>query len=267
MNEENFEIKPKRIMLTVAYDGTGYHGFAFQENTTTIEGVLNESIETLTGEKTEVIGASRTDAGVHAYGNVVVFDTTSTIPAEKFGAALNTKLPEDIRIMDSIEVPGDFHPRKCYSEKTYEYRILNTKTPIPVRRHYTWNCTYPLDEKRMNQAAAYFVGEHDFTSFCNVESQAISHVRTIISAKVERIDDEIIITIVGNGFLYNMVRIIAGTLMQVGRGKNEPEDIKRMLEAKDRIAAGPTAPPQGLLLIKYDFPKGLMVDKIEKMSI
>ncbi|MBE5844942.1 MAG: tRNA pseudouridine(38-40) synthase TruA [Butyrivibrio sp.] len=267
MKEQNLENKPKRIMLTVAYDGTGYHGFAFQENTLTIEGVLNDCIGTLTGEKIEVIGASRTDAGVHAYGNVVVFDTTSTIPPDKFAAALNTKLPDDIRIMDSCQVPDDFHPRKCYSEKTYEYHILNTKTPIPTKRQYTWNCTYPLDEEKMNQAAAYLVGEHDFTSFCNVESQAISHVRTIISAEATRNGDEIIIRIVGNGFLYNMVRIIAGTLMQVGRGKNQPEDIKTMLEAMDRTAAGPTAPPQGLFLIKYDFPKGLMVDKIEKMSI
>ncbi len=261
MKEDKLEKETKRIMLTVAYDGTLYHGFAFQENTLTIEGILNDSIEALTGEKTEVIGASRTDAGVHAFGNVVVFDTTATIPSEKFGAALNTKLPDDIRIMESSEVPADFHPRKCYSEKTYEYHILNTKTPIPTKRYYTWNCTYPLDEEKMNQAAAYLVGEHDFTSFCNVESQAISHVRTIISAEVKRDGDEVIIRIVGNGFLYNMVRIIAGTLMQIGRGKNAPENIKTMLEAKDRTAAGPTAPPQGLFLIKYDFPEGLMVDK------
>ncbi len=244
-----------RIMLTVAYDGSGYHGFALQENTVTIEGKLNEAIEKLTSEPTEVIGASRTDAGVHAYGNVVVFDSTSTIPPDRFAPALNSILPEDIRIMESKEVSEDFHPRKCLSEKTYEYRILNTKIPIPTKRLYTWHCSYPLDEKKMNEAAQHLIGEHDFTSFCNVESQALSHVRNVISAEVFRHGNEVVIRIVGNGFLYNMVRIIAGTLMQIGRGKGEPGDIVQMLEIKDRAAAGPTAPPQGLFLMQYDFPE------------
>ncbi len=242
-----------RIMLIVAYDGSGYHGFAMQENTVTIEGKLNEAIAKLTGQSTEVIGASRTDAGVHAYGNVVAFDSTSTIPADRFAPALNSILPDDIRIMKSMEVAPDFHPRKCLSEKTYEYRILNTGIPIPTKRLYTWHCSYPLDEKKMNEAAQYLIGKHDFTSFCNVESQALSHVRNIISAEVFRHGDEVVIRIVGNGFLYNMVRIIAGTLMQIGRGKGNPEDLKHMLEAKNRTAAGPTAPPQGLFLIKYEF--------------
>ncbi len=251
----------RRIMLTVAYDGSEYHGFAFQENTKTIEGTLNEKIYALTGEKTEVIGASRTDAGVHALGNIVVFDTHSRIPSEKFAPALNTGLPEDIRIMESVEVPSGFHPRKCLSEKTYEYHILNTKTQIPTKRKYCWHCSYELDVERMNKAAGFLVGEHDFTSFCNVESQALSHVRNIISAEVMRREDEVIIRIVGNGFLYNMVRIIAGTLMQIGRGKGEPEDIERMLEKKDRTTAGPTAPSQGLFLVKYCFPEGFDIDK------
>lgn len=261
MSKEITENKNKRIMLTVAYDGTAYHGFAFQENVRTVEGILNDNISILVGENVEVIGASRTDAGVHAYGNIVVFDTVSTIPADRFAPALNSKLPEDIRIMDSCQVPDGFHPRKCYSEKTYEYRILNTKTPVPTKRQYTWHCSYPLDAEKMNKAAHFLVGEHDFTSFCNVETQAISHVRNIISTDVFRHGDEIVIRIVGNGFLYNMVRIIAGTLMQIGRGKNEPEDICKMLEAQDRTVAGPTAPPQGLFLVKYEFPKGLLIDK------
>lgn len=247
----------KNIMLTVAYDGANYHGFAFQENTVTIEGTLKKAIDALTGEDVEVIGASRTDAGVHAYGNIVVFKTMSTIPAESFAPALNSKLPDDIRVMESAEVPIDFHPRKCLSEKTYEYRILNTRIPIPTRRLYTCHCSYQLDEKKMNEAAGYFVGEHDFSSFCAAGSQAISHVRNIISCEVFRHGDEVVIRIVGNGFLYNMVRIIAGTLMDIGRGKGNPEDIEKMLEAKDRATAGPTAPPQGLFLIKYSFPEDL----------
>ncbi len=252
----------KRIMLTVAYDGTDYHGFAFQENNETIEGVLNEKLSELLGEDIQVIGASRTDAGVHALGNVVVFDTCSTIPGDRFGAALNSKLPKDIRIKASKEVSEDFHPRKCVSEKTYEYHILNSKYEIPTKRLYSWYCSYDLDEEKMDKAAKLLVGEHDFTSFCNVESQAISHVRNIVSAEVYRNGDEIIIRIVGNGFLYNMVRIIAGTLMQIGRGKGSPEDITLMLKERDRACAGPTAPPQGLFLVKYSFPEGMTVDKI-----
>ena len=245
----------KNIMLTVAYDGSGYHGFAFQENTKTIEGELKKAVDGLTGENTEIIGASRTDAGVHAYGNVVVFNTNSTIPAESFAPALNNRLPEDIRIMASREVPEGFHPRKCLSEKTYEYRILNVKTMMPTKRLYACHNSYPLDEKRMNEAAQYLVGEHDFSSFCAAGSQALTHVRRIIAARVSRNGDEIIIKITGNGFLYNMVRIIAGTLMEIGRGKGEPSDVKSMIEAKDRTAAGPTAVPQGLFLIKYEFPE------------
>ena len=247
----------KNIMLTVAYDGANYHGFAFQENTATIEGVLKTAIDGLTGEDTEIIGASRTDAGVHAYGNVVVFSTESTIPPASFAPALNNRLPEDVRIMESREVPLGFHPRKCLSEKTYEYRILNVKTMIPTKRLYACHNSYPLDESRMNEASKYLVGEYDFTSFCAAGSQALSHVRRIISAEVTRQGDEITIKIVGNGFLYNMVRIIAGTLMEIGRGKGEPSDMKTMIEAMDRSAAGPTAPPQGLFLIKYEFPEDL----------
>ncbi len=244
-------------MLTVAYDGSGYHGFAFQENTETIEGELKKAVDGLTGEDVEIIGASRTDAGVHAYGNVVVFNTESTIPAESFAPALNNRLPDDIRIMASREVPEGFHPRKCLSEKTYEYRILNVKTMVPTKRLYFCHNSYPLDEMRMNEAARYLVGEHDFSSFCAAGSQALSHVRRIISAEVTRDGDEIVIRITGNGFLYNMVRIIAGTLMEIGRGKGEPSDVEKMIEAKDRAAAGPTAPPQGLFLIKYEFPEDL----------
>lgn len=254
----------RRILLKVAYDGSAYNGFAYLENANTIEGTINSAIHKLTGEKTEVIGASRTDAGVHAYGNVVVFDTTSTVPAESFYMALNSKLPDDIRIMESFEVPGDFHPRKCRSEKTYEYRILNTKLPVPTKRLYYWHCSYDLDAELMNDAGKNMEGEHDFSSFCASGSQALTHVRTIKSVDVVRDGDIISIKVVGNGFLYNMVRIIAGTLMEVGRGKIAPEAVKDIIEACDRTKAGPTAPPQGLFLVKYEFSDGFVLTNSTK---
>ncbi len=249
------EKRISRIFLEIAYDGTDYHGFAYQDSEKTIEGTVMEAISKLTGVNCEVIGASRTDTGVHAYGNVVVFDTTSTIPPEKFAAALNSKLPDDIRIMKSCEVPADFHPRKCKTEKTYEYHILNTRIPIPTKSRYTCHCSYTLDEKKMHQAAQYLVGKHDFSSFCAAGSQAVTHVREILSCDVFRDKDEITIRVVGGGFLYNMVRIIAGTLMDVGRGKTPPTDMKKIIEAMDRSVAGPTAPPQGLFLVGMKFKK------------
>lgn len=250
--------KKRRIMLTVSYDGTNYSGWALQSSTpNTVEGVLNRAIHGLTGEDIAVIGASRTDAGVHAYGNIAVFDTCSTIPGDRFSFALNHILPEDVRVVESMEVAPEFHPRHCDTEKTYEYRVLNTKMPVPIRRLYTYHFSMPLDEEKMQEAAEYLVGEHDFTSFCNVESQAASHVRTIKDITVTRNGDEVIISVTGNGFLYNMVRIIAGTLILVGRGKKEPSEVKRMLESRDRKAAGPTAPPEGLFLIKYKFLDGV----------
>ncbi len=243
-----------RIMLVVSYDGTAYNGWALQKSThNTIEEMLNRAIKAVTGEELQVIGASRTDAGVHAYGNVAVFDTDSTIPGDRFSYALNHVLPDDIRIVSSAEVAPDFHPRHCETEKTYEYRVLNTKTPVPTMRLYTYHFSMPLDEERMQRAAEYLIGEHDFTSFCNVESQALSHVRIIKDVTVKRDGDLVTISVTGNGFLYNMVRIIAGTLVQIGRGKGEPEDVEKMIAAKDGSAAGPTAPPEGLFLMNYKF--------------
>ncbi|WP_024865244.1 tRNA pseudouridine(38-40) synthase TruA [Butyrivibrio sp. FCS014] len=248
----------RRVMLVVAYDGTAYSGWAFQTGThNTIEEMLNRAILSLTGEEVSVIGASRTDAGVHAYGNIAVFDTVSTVPGDRFSFALNNILPEDIRVTSSMDVAPDFHPRHCNTEKTYEYRVLNTKMPNPVRRLYTYHFSMPLDTEVMQKAGQYLVGEHDFTSFCNVQSQALSHVRIIKDVSVRREGDEVIISVTGNGFLYNMVRIIAGTLLQIGRGKGSPSDVTLMLEKKDRAAAGPTAPPQGLFLMEYRFVDGI----------
>ena len=231
----------KRVKLVVAYDGTNYHGWQVQDNGITIEEVLNRTISELVQEDIKVIGASRTDAGVHACGNVAVFDTESRIPGDKFSFALNQRLPEDIRIQESCEVDADFHPRYADTVKTYEYNILNRRFELPTKRLYAAFCYYPMDIERMNQAAAYLVGEHDFKSFCSAGAQVQTTVRTIYAVNVTKADDMVHIRITGNGFLYNMVRIIAGTLMQVGTGLMEPEQVKEILEARDRSKAGPTA--------------------------
>lgn len=243
----------KRIMLTVAYDGTAYSGFQVQENAPTIEGKLNSSLSGLFSEEIKVIGGSRTDAGVHALCNVAVFDTNTRMPGDKMAYALNACLPEDIRIRKSCEVDGNFHPRHCESRKTYEYRIVNSQFPLPTKRLYSYFTYIPLNVARMQEAAAYLVGEHDFKSFCSAGSRVDSTVRTIYSVQVEQEKEEITIRVIGNGFLYNMVRIIAGTLMDAGKDKWEPEHISEIIRARDRGAAGPTAPACGLMLTNYEF--------------
>ena len=243
----------KRVMLTVAYDGTAYHGWQIQPNGETIEGILNRCLSETLGEKIEVIGASRTDSGVHAMGNIAVFDTDSPIRADKISYALTQRLPEDIKIQKSEEVASDFHPRHCESRKTYEYRIYCAPFPMPVKRLYAHYTYIPMDVERMRRGASYLVGKHDFKSFCSAEAQVETTVRQVDSVEVVQEGQEIVIRVAGRGFLYNMVRIIAGTLMEVGRGHIAPEEVKTILEAKDRQAAGPTAPACGLTLVKYEF--------------
>lgn len=259
-----FDLK-KRILLSVAYDGTGYSGFQAQKTgVPTIEGELNRALTDLTREDVEVDGASRTDAGVHARCNLAVFDTQSPIPPEKFARAINVRLPAQIRVKESMEVPEDFHPRRCSTVKTYEYRIYNARIPDPMRRLYTCHSGYRFDIKAMQEAGAFLVGEHDFRSFCSVGTSAMTTVREILSVRVdeetesrmpgdiEAVPREIVIRVSGRGFLYNMVRIIAGTLMEVGRGALSSEEIPRILTACDRSAAGPTAPACGLTLVRYE---------------
>lgn len=243
----------RRIKLIISYDGTNYCGWQVQPNGITIEEVLNKVLCKLTGEEIAVIGASRTDSGVHALGNVAVFDTAGTIPAERFAAAINQRLPKDIVIRESAEVPADWHPRYQNSHKVYEYHIVNTRIPIPTKRLTNYFVSYPLDVDQMRQGAEYLVGEHDFASFCNVRTQVESTVRTVTDLEITRQGDEITIRIRGNGFLYNMVRIIVGTLVRVGRGFYQPEEVKDILEAKKRTAAGVTAPAQGLILVEIEY--------------
>lgn len=243
----------KRVKLTVAYDGTNYCGWQVQPNGITVQEVLNQCLSEFTGENIETIGASRTDAGVHALGNVAVFDTEMRMPGDKFSFALNQRLPEDIRIQKSEEVDADFHPRYVKSQKTYKYRILNCRFPIPTERFYSHFTYIPLDVDKMKEAASYLIGEHDFKSFCGTGAQVKTTVRTVKEIQIEKSGDRITIRITGEGFLYNMVRIIAGTLMDIGGGLYPPEKMKEILEAKDRKKAGPTAPARGLTLMKIQY--------------
>ena len=340
----------KRILLSVAYDGTDYAGFQAQKSgVPTIEGELNRALTELTGVPGGVSCASRTGSGVHALCNLAVFDTESRIPPEKFAHAINVRLPDQICVQTSMEVPADFHPRRCSTVKTYEYRIWNAQMPDPMRRLYTYFSRYRFDIDKMREAAAYLVGEHDFKSFCSTYTSAKTTVREVLAVEVEeilpgcetalpgsetalpgseialtgteialtgsditltgseialtgsetalpgsetaltgseitltgsdialtdsenvsdshsdagpgsdsvssaaRMPREIVIRVTGRGFLYNMVRIIAGTLMEVGRGAKTPDQIPDILNACDRRAAGPTAPAWGLTLVRYE---------------
>lgn len=242
-----------RVKIKVAYDGTAYHGWQIQKNGDTIEAQLNRHLSELLGEKIQVIGASRTDSGVHALCNIAVFDTDTRMPAGKISYAMNQRLPEDIRIQESVQVADDFHPRKCKSIKTYEYKIWRGEFPMPTQRLYSHFMYTPVNVELMREAAAYLEGKHDFKSFCSMDSQAESTVRTIY--KIELVEDGnmLKIRISGSGFLYNMVRIIVGTLIEFGREKYPTERMPEILEARDRQQAGPTMPAKGLTLVQYDF--------------
>ena len=243
-----------RVKLTIAYDGTAYCGWQVQPNGVTVQEVLNEKLSEFFDQEISVVGASRTDAGVHALCNVCAFDVETRMPAEKIAFALNQTLPDDISVVDSCEVDADFHPRFHKGKKTYEYHILNRTFPDPTRRLYSLFYHRPLDYEAMNRAAAYLVGEHDFTTFSSIHAQTNTYVRRVYDCHVTRDENDMItIHIEGNGFLYNMVRIIAGTLIEVGWGKRTPESVGEILEAKDRALAGPTAPPEGLTLVRIDY--------------
>ena len=244
----------RRVRLFVAYDGTDYCGWQVQPNGITVEEVLNRELGRLTGEDIHIIGASRTDSGVHALMNVAVFDTASSIPPERMAYALNKRMPEDIVITKSDEVGADWHPRyQDNVRKTYEYHIYNAPVLNPLKRKYSAFVSFPMDVEKMRRGAAYLVGEHDFVSFCNVRTNVSDTVRTVEDVTVTEDGADIVIRITGNGFLYNMVRIIAGTLIRVGRGFYEPEKVQEILEEKKRTAAGNTAPACGLVLVEIEY--------------
>jgi tRNA pseudouridine38-40 synthase len=244
----------RNIKLTIEYDGTVYHGWQSQINAKTVQDIVADAVSKLTREKSSITGASRTDTGVHAFGQVCNFFTETTIPADKFAFALNTLLPEDITVKKSEEVAPDFHSRFSTKGKKYRYLFYNSTFPSALLRHRAYHIFYPLDVDAMNRAAAYFIGTHDFTSFSSTGGSVKTAVRTITQACVERDNELITFTVMGNGFLYNMVRIIAGTLVEVGQGKMDPDTVPDMITALDRRKAGRTAPAHGLYLVEvyYD---------------
>ena len=244
-----------RILIRVSYDGTAYSGWQIQPNATTVEGTLRQAVCSLFGSDIELIGASRTDAGVHALGNVAVFDVDTRIPAPKISYALNVRLPDDIRVWQSIQVEDGWHPRHNDCVKTYEYSIYNDTFENPKKRLYSHFYYGNLDVNMMREAAAYFIGEHDFTAFCSAGSQVADKVRTIYSLDVIQDGREIALRVKGNGFLYNMVRLMAGTLLEVGRGKQEPQWVKEILASKERVTPGPKLPAKGLTLIQIEYPE------------
>lgn len=247
------EQKLRRIKLVLAYDGTNYCGWQVQPNGISIQATLQQHIEALTGEKILLTGASRTDSGVHALGQVAVFDTSKTWPAERFVPALNQRLPRDISIQSAEEVSLDFHPRYRNTIKTYEYRILNSRVPVPTERLYSYFVPQPLDIECMQEAAKEILGTHNFHNFSSTKTKVKDMVRTITDISLRKEGDMIYLRITGDGFLYNMVRIIVGGLLKVGFHKKTAEDIRRSLETDERYVVGSTAPPHGLTLINIEY--------------
>ena len=240
----------RNIKLTIEYDGTSYGGWQKQKNNRTIQQCIEEAIKLLTGEDVELIGSSRTDAGVHAKGMIANFITNSQIPADKFREAINTKLPDDIGIIKSEEVDRNFHSRYDSKGKTYCYTLVNRYEKVCIGRNYVYQVRDELNYNLMKDAAKYFLGKHDFKAFKTNGSSVKTSVRTINGLELELKGDVIKIFVSADGFLYNMVRIIVGTLIEVGKGKIKPEDIESIIKNGDRSKAGPCVPPNGLVLEK-----------------
>lgn len=244
----------RNLLFKASFEGSAFHGWQQQENAVTIQGELKNAWQRLTGEEPNIIGCSRTDAGVHANEYYFSVRTESTIPTQSFPVALmSAKLPGEIAVHSCVEVPQDFNARFDCCSKEYIYIFENTAVPSPFYYKRAYNYKYPMDAELMNHAAAHFVGEHDFSAFCATGAQVVSKVRTIYSASVERVGDLVIFKVRGNGFLYNMVRIMAGTLLYVCCGKIKSDDIPDIIKSKDRVRAGITAPPDGLYLNKVYF--------------
>jgi tRNA pseudouridine38-40 synthase len=240
----------RKIKLLIQYDGTTYHGWAAQPGVPTIQGTLTDAIEKLTARRVELLGSSRTDAGVHALGQVAAFTIDCPVPTENFARALNNMLPDDIAIIEAIEVPDSFDPISDTKSKIYRYTIY-TGTIRPVMQiRYCWHRPGGLDIEAIQAAAKKLLGTHDFKSFASAADTRENSVRTIITCQAAGQDEWITFDVQANGFLYNMVRNIVGTLVEVGRGRWTAADIERILAAKDRCQAGPIAPAGGLCLMK-----------------
>lgn len=247
----------RNLKLTIAYDGTDFAGWQVQPGAATVQGTLSLAIGRITGEKVLPQGSGRTDAGVHALAQVATFQTESVIPVANFVVALNDILPASIRVLSAEEVAADFHPRKSAIAKAYRYRIYRQAICSPFLSRYVWHYPYPLDESAIREAAPLVEGEHDFTSFAAVDPErgreGISNVRRIFSSQWRRESSELAYEVRGNGFLHHMVRNLVGTFLLVGKGTLDPAEITRILEAKDRSAAGATAPASGLYLVNVEY--------------
>lgn len=239
----------RNLKLRLRYDGKHYHGWQVQENAVAVQQVFQEAVAKVMGSCPDIKGCSRTDSGVHALDYCVSMKTDHTIPCQRLVRALNHFLPTDMAVLSCEEVPLDFHARYSCTGKEYIYKIWNHPVRDPFGDGYLLHYWYPLDEKELNQAAQYYLGSHDFTSFCTLDSREKGDLtRTVTRSEVTRQGDLVTFTVAADGFLYNMVRIMVGTLLRVAQGKFSKDDIPGILEAKDRKAAGPTAPPWGLYL-------------------
>ena len=240
----------KNIKLTIEYDGTGFSGWQTQPNARAVQDVVSAGIQQLTGEKVDLTGSSRTDAGVHALGLSANFHTSSNIPPERFAYALNTALPEDVVIRKSEEVETDFHARFDAKGKKYRYLFLNSLYPSALMRYRAYHIQHTLNFDAMQKAVGYFLGTHDFSAFRASGSDVKTSERTITWVSLAKKEDIIEFEIMGDGFLYNMVRIIAGTMVDVGKERIKPEDVPGIIMDKDRKKAGRTAPAHGLYLVE-----------------
>jgi tRNA pseudouridine38-40 synthase len=262
----------RNLKLILSYDGADFSGWQVQPDAVTVQGTLASAIGRITGEKVLPQGSGRTDAGVHALAQVVTFGTESSVPTPNFVKALNDILPASVRVLDAEEAAEDFHARKSARGKTYRYRIYRAAISPPFLARYVWHYPFPLDEQAMAQAAGLVEGEHDYTSFAAVDPErgvgkpvnheghevsrrdfAVSNVRRIFSSTWERQGEEFVYTVRGSGFLHHMVRNLVGTFILVGKGTLRAEDLTRILEVRDRSAAGPTAPANGLYLVNVEY--------------
>jgi tRNA pseudouridine38-40 synthase len=252
----------RNLKLVLSYDGSDFAGWQVQPNAVTVQGTLASAIGRLTGEKVLPQGSGRTDAGVHALGQVATFQTSSPIPVKNLITALNHILPGAIRLLEAAERPPEFHARTSAQAKTYRYRMYRGVVCSPFLTRYVWHYPYPLNETAMQCAAERVVGAYDFTSFAAVDSEkrqaggSLSNFRRIFCSQWAREGDELVYTVRGDGFLHHMVRNLVGTFLLVGKGTLSPEDLTRILQARRRAAAGPTAPASGLYLVNVEYELG-----------
>lgn len=243
----------RRLLLTIQYDGSAYHGWQVQKNAVSVQQVLQDAIEKVFTKRLDVKGCSRTDTGVHANMYCVSIDTDMSIDDESVVRALNTYLPNDIAVVDCKQVDNDFHPRYNCKSKQYVYKLYNGKIRNPFLTNYAYHYRYPIDADYLNQQAKAFIGKHDYSGFCSVKSDVEDTVRNVYAFDVWRDGDMVYFKVEADGFLYNMVRIMVGTLLFVSEGKIKSDELSSVIASKDRKRAGKTAPPQGLYLDKVNY--------------